>query len=280
LVDAFQESCDWDGLASSTKAEYTRIFKIICHQYGTVPIPALEDRAFRADVLEWRDRHGKNAPREADYRVTALARVLAWAADRGILQVNVLSDVRRMYKSDRRDKIWLPEHIEAFMTVAPVELQRALLLALHTGQRQGDLVRLTWASYDGAALSLRQGKTGVRVVVPCTQALKTMLDAIPRKAAVILTTQSGRPWKGKNLQHRWAAAMKRANIEGLHFHDLRGTAVTMLSEAGCTPQEVAAITGHSLRYVGQILDAYLSRTRKLAESAIIKLEAVQTRNSL
>lgn len=39
--------------------------------------------------------------------------------------------------------IWLPEHIEAFMNVAPLELQRALILALHTGQRQGDLLRLT-----------------------------------------------------------------------------------------------------------------------------------------
>ena len=37
---------------------------------------------------------------------------------------------------------------------------------------------------------------------------------------------------------------------------------------GCTPQEIAAITGHSLRYVGQIIDTYLSRTRALAENAI------------
>ena len=110
-------------------------------------------------------------------------------------------------------------------------------------------------------------------MVPCTQALKEMLDAMPRKSAVILTTVTGRPWKGKNLQHRWKAAMKRAGIEGLHFHDLRGTALTMLSEAGCTPQEIAAITGHSLRYIGQILDVYLARTRVLAENAILKLEA-------
>lgn len=58
----------------------------------------------------------------------------------------------------------------------------------------------------------------------------------------------------------------------LHFHDLRGTTVTLLSEAGCTPQQVATITGHSLKTVHQILDRYLARTRGLAEQAILNFE--------
>lgn len=273
LLDQFMESSDWRVLAPSSRQQYQRIFKVLGGVYGTAPFQALEDRAFRADVLAWRDRHAVRAPREADYRVTALARVLAWATDRGILQINVLKDFRRAYRVDRSDKIWLPDHIERFCAVASAELQQAMMLALHTGQRQGDLIRLTWSAYDGRAITLRQSKTGKRVVVPCTRVLKDMLDAMPKITTVILTTQSGLAWKGKNLQHRWAAAMARAGIkDDLHFHDLRGTAVTMLSEAGCTAQEVAAITGHSLQYVGQILDRYLARTRELAENAICKLD--------
>jgi hypothetical protein len=38
------------------------------------------------------------------------------------------------------------------------------------------------------------------------------------------------------------------------FHDLRGTAVTRLALVGCIEAEIAAITGHSLRDVGRILD--------------------------
>ncbi len=38
------------------------------------------------------------------------------------------------------------------------ELQAALLLALWTGQRQGDLLRLTWKDYDGAYIRMRQSK--------------------------------------------------------------------------------------------------------------------------
>jgi hypothetical protein len=58
----------------------------------------------------------------------------------------------------------------------------------------------------------------------------------------------------------------------LHFHDLRGTAVTLLSEAGCTPQQVATITGHSLMTVHRILERYLARTRGLADQAIFNFE--------
>ena len=72
------------------------------------------------------------------------------------------------------------------MRAAPIEMQRALILALHTGQRQGDILRLAWTNYDGAVLTLRQGKAkrggkpAPIVTVPCTAALRRMLDALTR----------------------------------------------------------------------------------------------------
>jgi len=46
----------------------------------------------------------------------------------------------------------------------------------------------------------------------------------------------------------------------------------MLAEAGCAVPEIAAVTGHSLKHVTHILEVYLSRTRHLADAAIVKLE--------
>ena len=46
----------------------------------------------------------------------------------------------------------------------------------------------------------------------------------------------------------------------------------MLSEAGCNEQQIATITGHSLRTVHQILERYLARTKGLAEQAIANFE--------
>jgi len=48
----------------------------------------------------------------------------------------------------------------------------------------------------------------------------------------------------------------------------------MLAEAGCTTPEIASISGHSQRYIEEILDKYLARTQHLAKAAITKLENV------
>lgn len=273
LVRAYEESPDFLKRAESSRKIATYLFRRIDAEYGTLPVAALAERKkVRPDFLAWRDRMAKQFPRGADNTLAHLARVLSWAEGRGLIDDNPLRGWKRIYESDRSDLIWLPEHIAAFCKTAAPELQTALMLALHTGQRQGDLLRLGWSAYKDGALSLRQSKNRVRVRVPCTRALRDTLDALPRRAAVILTDARGRPWQARAFKRAWKNAADAAGVTELHFHDLRGTAITMLSEAGATPQEIAAITGHSLRNVSQILDKYLARTRDLAESAIAKYE--------
>jgi len=64
--------------------------------------------------------------------------------------------------------------------------------------------------------------------------LKLTLDAAYRRAAVILTTKTGRSYSKRYLAQQWEKTCKAAGIVDLHFHDIRGTTVTMLAEAGCT----------------------------------------------
>jgi integrase len=104
--------------------------------------------------------------------------------------------------------------------------------------------------------------------------LKATLDAAQRRAAVMLTTKTGLPFKKRYFAEQWENTCKAAGIVDLHFHDIRGTTVTMLAQAGCTLPEIVSITGHSLRRAQDILDKYLARTSKLAESAIAKFENV------
>jgi len=279
LIRDFERTAKWRKLRDSTKAEYRRMFTFWDGKFGTVPLKALEAKGFRQRVLAWHDEFSATSPREADNRVTILARVLSWGAKDGPLSANVLDGFDRAYENDRSDKIWLPEHIEAMMAVSRPEMQLALVLALHTGQRQGDILKMAWGNYDGARVTLRQNKGKRLVSVPCTAALKITLDGLRRRSTLILPTASGVPYKARHFGRQWADAYKKAGLEYaedgkpvLHFHDLRGTAVTMLFEAGCTVAEVAAITGHSLRTAQEILDRYLARTSTLATSAIAKFE--------
>jgi integrase len=161
----------------------------------------------------------------------------------------------------------------AFIAGAPAHLHLALMLGLWTGQREGDLLRLTWSAYDGVKIRLKQFKTGRRVTIPVGASLKAMLDATSRRTPTILLTMDGTPWTASGFSSSWRKACKRARITGVTFNDLRGTAVTRLALAGCSEAEIATITGHALSEVRSILDKhYLHRDPKLAESAIRKLE--------
>jgi integrase len=274
LIRAFTLSPEFEKRAESTRKEYRRMLTKAEEKFGAMPIAALDDPRVRQDLMSWRAEVARTSgDREADNRLSVVSAMLTWARDNGRVTANHITGFKRLHSSDRSDMIWLPEHIEAFMNIAPVELQRALILALLTGQRQGDLLRLTWTNYDGQLITLRQGKTRRRVDIPCTAALRRTLDALEKTSTtVILTTKNGLPWKARYFKAQWEASTRKAGIKDLHFHDLRGTAVTMLAEAGCTTPQIAAITGHSLKTVSSILDRYLARTRPLANEAIERFE--------
>jgi hypothetical protein len=98
--------------------------------------------------LDWREKVASSSgKREADHRLSVISSMLTWAVDRGQILANHLHGFKRLYHADRSEIIWLPEHITKFMHVAPIEIQRALILALHSGQRQGDILRLPWSAY-------------------------------------------------------------------------------------------------------------------------------------
>lgn len=274
LVRDYTLSPEFAKLAEVTQRGYRRMLTLAEGKFGNLPLTALDDPRVRQDFMSWRAIVAKESgDREADHRLSTISAMLTWARENGHVNANHVAGFRRLYHNDRSDLIWLPEHVSAFMAVAPVEMQRALILALHTGQRQGDLLRLSWGNFDGSSIALRQSKTGRKVEILCTKALKRMLDRLDRIAAVILTTSTGRPWTGKNFRKQWLAACRKAGVPAeLHFHDLRGTAATLFAEAGATVPQIASITGHSLKEVSSILEKYLSRTSVLAGEAIILFE--------
>lgn len=273
LLRAFNDSADFALLAERTRFDYRRQFEKIENEFGDFPLAALADRRTRGEFLAWRDRLAVRSARQADYAYTVLARILSWAFDRGLVPLNPCEKAGRLYRGNRAEKVWSDADEAAFMAHASPPLRLALLLALWTGQRQGDLLRLTWTAYDGARIRLTQSKTGVRVVIPVGAPLKAALDATKRQSPIILVNLDGKPWTPDGFRASWAKACRRAGIEGVTFHDLRGTAVTRLAIAGATEPEIATLTGHSLRDVKTILDAhYLRRDPALGESAIRKLE--------
>jgi integrase len=276
VLQGYQTSGEFLGRAERTQADYIKHIRAIEREFGDFPLSALTDRRTRGIFMAWRDKLANSSRRQADYAWTVLALVLAWALNRGLVAANPCEKGGRLYRGSRADKVWTADDEAAFLRSAPAHLHLPLLLALWTGQRQGDLLRLPWSAYDGTHIRLRQSKTGARATVLVGTPLKAALNATPKLGPVILNSSDGKPWTPDGFRVSWRKACKRAGITGVTFNDLRGSAVTRLALVGATEAEIATITGHSLRDVRSILDAnYLHRDPALGENAIKKLERGQ-----
>lgn len=279
VLNDFQDTTIWADLAPRTQKDYIKQIKVIEKKFGNFPTAGLADIRSKQVFTKWRDDLAKKSRRQADYAWQVLARILSWAVPLGKVPANPCEKGGRVYRGNRSENVWSVDDELLFLTKAPVHLHLALMLALWTGQPQGDLLRLKWAAYDGSKIRLRQSKTGARVVIPVGGPLKAALDAIENRQKTILTNLDGDTWSSQGFSSSWRKACIKAGVTGVTFNDLRGTAVTRLALAECTEAEIATITGHSLRDVRSILDAhYLNRDPRLAESAIRKLE--QMHNSV
>jgi integrase len=274
VLQGYQASEDFIGLAASTRRSYVALIVRIEKAFADFPLAGLTDQRTRGIFKAWRDRIAADSGRrQADYAWTVLARVLSWALDAGLISANPCERGGRLYRGSRRENIWSAADEAAFLQRAPAHLHLPLLLALWTGQRQGDLLRLPWSAYDGTHIRLRQSKTGKRVVVRVGAPLKAMLDAAPKRSPIILTNSDGKPWTSDGFRASWRKACAVASVRDVTFHDLRGTAVTRLALVEATEAEIASVTGLSLRDVHAILDMhYLARDPALGENAIRKLE--------
>ena len=244
-VEVIEESGARPSLIVRTSANSAH-FYWVCDDLAP-ELAALADKRARGVFKDWRDRLALKSRRQADYSWVVLARVLSVALDRGWIDANPCEKGGRLYHGTRADKIWTPNQVEAFLGSAPPHLLTALMLGLWTGQREGDLLDLTWFAYDGTHIRLVQSKSirlgnmkrAKRVVIPVGTPLKAMLDAMSRRGDQhILLNSRGRPWTEDGFRKSWAKECKRLGIVGVTFNDLRGTAVTCLALAGCTEPEI------------------------------------------
>lgn len=281
LTQGYQRSADFNGLSERTRRDYIKQIAKIEQKFGDMPLKATSNPLTRGIFMDWRDVLATESLRQAEYTWTVLALILAWGKNRGKISVNPCEKGGRIYHGTRIDSIWTPDDIDTFLNGAPTHLRLPLLLGLWTGQREGDLLRLTWFAYDGSHIRLRPSKTRrrgsrVNLKIPVGAPLKAALDAAgkAKRGSFILLNSSGKPWTENGFRASFFKARDKLGIVGVTFSDLRGTAVTRLGLAGCEIPEIASITGHSIKDAHAILDAhYLHRDQALAEQAISKLEA-------
>lgn len=270
IIGRYKLAPAYKKLGAHTTRAYAKTLDAIQEKFGGMSRQALEDPGVRRHFLEWRDEMA-NTPRTADMAVGVLKTLLAWAVEYGHLSSNQAEPIRRLHSANRSDSIWTDDEFKAFAKHASPELRWAVALAAETGLRQSDLIGLTWRCYDGRRFEVMTSKRNKLAIIPVTPACRALMDTIPKRGFVVLTTQRGkRPWTADGLRSSFSKACTDAKVKRT-FHDLRRTAATRLIAAGLDDAQVAEWMGWSTGDVTGLKRKYVSRDAVL-ESVLAKLD--------
>lgn len=266
---------DYRGKAAALAKFMPELFGVPAHDMTPAAVHALHERLWAAKGLPM---------------ANGVLRVLSVAYSAAIMRRPGLSNpcLRQGLPTPKpRVRAATPEEIAALMRAADAaepEIGDAIMLALFTGQREGDVLALEEGAMDDGRVQLRQRKTGRVVSVRALPQLVARLAAIrERKRAanvasrvVILHPRTRAPYKADNFRARFALVREAAardcpGLADFRFADLRDTAVTWLKGAGCNTLEIASVTGHSPKSVDTVLRHYMALDEDDNDRAMAKL---------
>ncbi|MFH7812460.1 MULTISPECIES: tyrosine recombinase XerC [Acetobacter] len=194
--------------------------------------------------------------------------------DRGDIERNPATGISRMKEMAIGAKSWEDSEIEKYESywASGTIARLALYLLLYTGQRRSDVVRMGWSDIqkDGT-LSVEQMKTGTRLLIPIHPVLAREIDQIPKSQSTFLATKKGCPFSVHVFSHSITRWVKMCGIkERLSPHGLRKAAARRMAEAGCSPHQIASITGHKTLSEIERYTRAVDQSR-LARDAVLKI---------
>lgn len=152
--------------------------------------------------------------------------------------------VKRPSDSVARDRRLTPTEKEQLLAeslrTGCQQLHLAIFIALNTGMRQGEILKLKWNDIDFGRnqITVRDTKNGLNRVIVLSSALRGVLvNARQSEEKLVTITASG-------LQQAFRKLTTRLQIHNLRFHDLRHEAISSFFEMGLSVPEVQLMSGH------------------------------------
>lgn len=204
--------------------------------WGDVPLADLKRRHVKALLGQMADR-----PHAGYDALVVLRKIVQTGMDLEWIETDPTHMVRYRPQSDGH-RAWTDEERAKFeQRHALGTLPRTVYaLALYTGQRRADLVRLTWDDLAEDRFLLVQEKTGKRLVLPVLPVLREALDAVQVRSNVRIIGISA-----DTLTNYWPRWTTEAGIgRGATLHGLRKTLGKLLAETGATTRELMDVLGH------------------------------------
>jgi integrase len=274
-----------EGKAADTAPGTLSIYKLIAREFvASLAAKADADllQITRADIAAYRNAKLRQTSVASANRALKVLRVaFGRAVKDGFLQTSpaaALDTLKRKDAGEAARRPFTTPEITRLLRAAPTEWKGAILFGIYTGQRLGDIARLTWRQVDVAqnTLAIVTRKTGRRVILPLAPPLLSHLATMdagdspdaplfPGLAAVV--SETGRAGTLSNqfydiLVDAGLAAPRTHRETGkghsrsrktapLSFHSLRHTATSLLKTAGVPVAVVMDIIGHDTEAVSR-----------------------------
>jgi len=163
---------------------------------------------------------------------------------------NPVSRVKFLEENNKIERVLSFDEERRLLDACAPHIKPLVLTALNTGMRRGELISLRWDNVDIDSnlitIEATNSKSKRLRRIPMNAQLRQVLLEQRLKTystGYVFITDTGEPIT--SLRTAFENACKRANIEGLRFHDLRHTAATRMVEAGANIVAVSRILGHS-----------------------------------
>ena len=269
LISQYKKSAEYIQLAKSTQDWYSTYLKEILRTWGKLDVAKIK----ASHILAFRDKY-LDRPTTGNAYLKTLNTLIKWGIPHDFREDNPCVHVRKLKVKSDGYPPWRDDDIAHFMEHASKTYGDVVQLALYTGQRRSDLIKMKWADIDERGfIYVIQQKTGKHVWVAIHPILRAVIDKIEKVGEFILTNDSDKPWSQEALKTGMRRILNTDIMlplkeKNLTLHGLRKSATEKLYEADCNKKEIAAITGMSYETINHYL-AYFDHT-KLAQNAIDK----------
>jgi integrase len=243
LVALYYASPQFKRLKPITKSTYRNVIEAFREAHGDKPVKGLEQGHVKAIIAA-----KSETPVAANNLLGMLRMLMKLAIEEKWRTDDPTAGVKNLKrKSVQGFRTWSEEEIATFEAkfALGTRAHLAFQLLLHTGQRRADVVRMGRQHIRDGVLAIRQSKTGTEVTLPVHPNLQAAIDALPKDQLTFLMTAQGRPFTPAGFTNWFRGLVGEAGLPGdLSPHGLRKALSRRLAEAGSTPHEIMAVTGH------------------------------------
>jgi integrase len=190
-----------------------------------------------------------NKPATVNRLLATLKHMFTKAVEWDMVSEDVLKKIRKVKltpENNRRIRFLSKEESQTLIDCSISHLKPIVIMALNTGMRLGEILKLKWEQVDlrHGFILLDDTKNNERRQIPINSTLREVLEKLPigLKIEHVFTGDDGKPYN--RVKSSFATALKRANILDFRFHDLRHTFASQLVMSGVDLATVKELLGH------------------------------------